>query len=74
MLPWLLQDLGWDVIKISRRTQAEHISRPTQVVPASPGLTSALRSDRQYNLITAALQRETSVNTSPFYLLIHLDK
>lgn len=57
-----------------RRTEAERVSSPTQVVPASPGLTSALQSERQYNLITAALQRETSVNTSPFYLLIHLDK
>lgn len=40
----------------------------------SPHLTSVLKTDQQYNLITAALQRETSVNTSPFYLLIHLDK
>lgn len=47
---------------------------PTQVVPALPHLTSLLKTDQQYNLITAALQRETSVNTSPFYLLIHLDK
>lgn len=46
----------------------------TQVVPALPHLTSLLKTDQQYNLITAALQRETSVNTSPFYLLIHLDK
>lgn len=46
----------------------------TQVVPAWPHLTSLLKTDQQYNLITAALQRETSVNTSPFYLLIHLDK
>lgn len=46
----------------------------TQLVPALPHLTSLLKTDQQYNLITAALQRETSVNTSPFYLLIHLDK
>lgn len=46
----------------------------TQLVPALPHLISLLKTDQQYNLITAALQRETSVNTSPFYLLIHLDK
>lgn len=46
----------------------------TQLVPALPHLTFLLKTDQQYNLITAALQRETSVNTSPFYLLIHLDK
>ena len=46
----------------------------TKLVPALPHLSSLLRTDQQYNLITAALQRETSVNTSPFYLLIHLDK
>lgn len=31
-----------------------------------PHLTSLLKTDQQYNLITATLQRETSVNTSPF--------
>lgn len=46
----------------------------TQVVPAWLHLTSLLKTDQQYNLITAALQTETSVNTRPFYLLIHLDK